>query len=80
MIFTVVIDGAPEEIKPILTILHRGKKKPARKAPPPPDKKDETGSVDLDESAELEVLTNDSSGSGLPVELEEISKQRKGKA
>jgi len=80
VIFTVVIDGTPDEIKPIRTILEVKKKKPTPK-PAPAKENDESGTVDLEDSAELEIQEDkDSSGSGVPVELEELSKQRKGKA
>ena len=64
VIFTVVINGAPAEIKPIRTVVQVPKKKSAKKAAAA--KKDETGSVDFAAPEEREV----------PVELEELSKQR----
>jgi pSer/pThr/pTyr-binding forkhead associated (FHA) protein len=76
VIFTVLINGAPAEIKPVLTILHGRKKKSERNSKPAG--KDDTGSVDLDESAELEILAKGGSGTDLAVELEEPSKQRQG--
>jgi pSer/pThr/pTyr-binding forkhead associated (FHA) protein len=74
VIFTVVINGMPAEIKPIRTILQVPKKKPAKKA-----KKDETGSLDLAGSGELDIVEKEADDSGAPAELEELSKQRKGK-
>jgi pSer/pThr/pTyr-binding forkhead associated (FHA) protein len=71
VIFTVVINGSPENIKPVLTILHRRKKAADRK--PDPSKKNDSGTVDLEGSGELEILAHDRSGSGAPGELEEPS-------
>ena len=76
VIFTVVINGVPAEIKPIKTMIHVKKNKSAKKAVAA-KKKDDTGSVDLAGSGELEMA--DSGESGAPAELEELSKQRKGK-
>ena len=64
VIFTVVIDGVPAEIKPVRTVLQVKKKKSAKKGESP--KKEESGTVDLAGSGEHEV----------PVALEELSKQR----
>jgi len=77
VIFTVMINGAPTEIKPIRTILEAQKKKSAPK--PAAAKNDASGTVDLADSGELEILDKGGSGSGVPAELEELSKQRKGK-
>jgi pSer/pThr/pTyr-binding forkhead associated (FHA) protein len=72
VIFTLLLDGVPKTIKPILTILHRPKKPATPKSPAA--SKDETGSVDLDGSGNLEILASDSTGSGMPAELQEPAK------
>jgi pSer/pThr/pTyr-binding forkhead associated (FHA) protein len=69
VIFTVVINGKPESVKPALTILHRRKKTAERR--PEPSRKSDSGTVDLEGSGELEILANDRSGSAVPGELEE---------
>ena len=74
VIFTVVIDGKPEEVKPIRTVLGGRKKKPSKPSKPA-QKADETGSVDLEDSAQLDLLAEaDPEGSSI-VALEELSKK-----
>lgn len=76
VVFTVVLNGKPADVKPVRTILE-GKKAPAaeKKAAP----KDETGSLDLADSGALELDDDDSKDSSSLAALEELSKQRKGK-
>jgi pSer/pThr/pTyr-binding forkhead associated (FHA) protein len=69
VVFTLLVDGMPKNVKPILTLLHRPKKPAAPK--PPTVGQDDTGTVDLDGSGKLEILANDSTGSGMPAELKE---------
>jgi hypothetical protein len=85
VIFTVVIDGDPAEIAPIPTILEGQKKKKQKEKPTPkpvaPKNPDDTGSIDLNDSAASLDLTLDDEaeeGSGNPLsELEELSRQKK---
>jgi len=81
VVFTVVINDQPEEIKPVRTML-AGKKKKAAEAKPKPaaaKKSDDTGSIDLNDLGELDLAGDDSDGSasGSMAALEEISKQHK---
>ena len=81
VVFTVVIDNQPEEIKPLLTMLPGKKKKAAETKPKPvaAKKSDDTGSIDLNDLGELDLAGDDSnaSASGSMAALEEISKQHK---
>lgn len=84
VIFTLVVDGEPAEIKPVKTVIEgsKGKKKPDSDERPS-KKAEETGSIDLNASAELELLadedSNESDETGNPLsELEELSKPKKG--
>ncbi len=78
VIFTVTINGTPKEIKPVRTIIGGKKAKPEAAKKPTPQKKDETGSVDLEDSATLEIL-DDADKSGSLAALEEMPKQGQGK-
>ncbi|HEY4328246.1 MAG TPA: FHA domain-containing protein [Phycisphaerae bacterium] len=101
VIFTLVVDGQPNDIKPVKTILDGKKKKKksadssispppskmaAKPAKPSPEKKSEdTGSLDLEDLADLDLSGSDDSAAGDSAagslaELEELSKQRKGKS
>jgi pSer/pThr/pTyr-binding forkhead associated (FHA) protein len=78
VIFTVVINDVPEVIKPIPTILQHKKKKSDSTAATAP--KEDTGSVDLAGSGEMQIMDDPGlSGSSMPVELGELSKQHKKK-
>lgn len=93
VIFTVVIDGEPDEIKPVPTILDAGKKekKDKKEKPTPkpvasgPKNPDDTGSIDLEDSAapldlvlDHEEEQEDDDGRPNPLsELEELSRQKK---
>jgi pSer/pThr/pTyr-binding forkhead associated (FHA) protein len=69
VIFTVTINGAPKEIKPVRTILSGAKKsgpKPPQQSPA--RKNDDSGSVDIN------TLDNASSKSGSLAALEELPK------
>jgi pSer/pThr/pTyr-binding forkhead associated (FHA) protein len=68
VVFTVLINGAPKNVKPVITFLHPPKKT-AKREPKAPGK-DETGSVDLEGSGNLEIIANDRTGSAMPVELQ----------
>lgn len=68
VVFTVVIDNQPQEIKPIRTVLDAKKNnkaaKPASKKPAPtPKKPDDTGSIDLNDLGELDLAKADASSS-----------------
>jgi pSer/pThr/pTyr-binding forkhead associated (FHA) protein len=89
VVFTVVIDGKPEEVKPVRTVLEASKSKKAAPAKPeaakpePSAKKsDDTGSIDLNDMGELDLADTDASASdtGSLAALEEVSKQPKGKS
>ncbi len=85
VVFTVVIDDQPEEVKPVRTMLGSKKKsKPVEAKPKAEAKKlDDTGSIDLNDLGELDLAGDDdadASASGSLAALEEISKQRKGKS
>src|SRR4051812_29122611 len=81
VVFTVVINDQPEEIKPVRTMLPGKKKKAAESKPKPvaAKKSDDTGSIDLNDLGELDLAGDDAdaSGSGSMAALEEISKQHK---
>jgi pSer/pThr/pTyr-binding forkhead associated (FHA) protein len=92
VVFTVVIDGKPEEIKPVRTVLEASKRKKRAAKPdaaakgggsaaPAAKKLDDTGSIDLDEMGDLDLAEDDAGGSdsGSLAALEEISKQHKSK-
>jgi len=86
VIFTVVIDGAPVEIDPVKTVIE-GKKKEKKEKPTPkpvaakPTNPDDTGSIDLDDSAApLDLVLNDEEDEeeGNPLsELEALARQKK---
>jgi pSer/pThr/pTyr-binding forkhead associated (FHA) protein len=86
VIFTVVIDGEPDEIKPIPTILEHHKKNKKEKREKPshsgPRNPDDTGSIDLEDSAApLDLVLDDREDDDEPVnplaELEALSRQKK---
>lgn len=85
VIFTIVIDGDPAEITPVPTVLEGQKKKKLKEKPTPkpvaPKNPDDTGSIDLNDSAASLDLTLDDEaedGSDNPLsELEELSRQKK---
>jgi pSer/pThr/pTyr-binding forkhead associated (FHA) protein len=70
VIFTVVIDGAPEDIKPVRTVLHPKKEKENEKSGSTVAQvSDDTGTVDLAEAKELKSTdSRDLSGTNLPTE------------
>jgi pSer/pThr/pTyr-binding forkhead associated (FHA) protein len=79
VIFTVVIDGMPAEIRPVRTIVEGEHGKPSKKTPneAAAEALEGTESVDLDESGEMELAEEeegDESDNPL-AQLEEISKQ-----
>jgi len=86
VIFTLVIDGQPEEIEPVKTIVE-SKKREKREKPTPkpmaakPNNPDDTGSIDLDDSAApLDLVLNDEEDDDdtNPLSaLEELSRQKK---
>jgi len=86
VIFTVVIDGAPVEVETVKTILE-GKKREKIEKPTPkpvaakPTNPDDTGSIDLDDSAApLDLVLNDEEEDDEvnPLsELEALSRQKK---
>jgi pSer/pThr/pTyr-binding forkhead associated (FHA) protein len=77
VIFTIVIDGQPDEIKPVRTIVEAGAAVAAK------EPKGDSGTVDVEatddaEHVELEENENEASGSGSPLsELEALSKKKK---
>jgi predicted component of type VI protein secretion system len=73
VIFTAVINGEPKTIKPILTILHRRSGAAGRK--PAPVAKDDTGSLDLESSGELEVMANERGGTSVGAGLDDPVKE-----
>jgi pSer/pThr/pTyr-binding forkhead associated (FHA) protein len=76
VVFTAVINGTPEQIKPIPTVLQRKKKSSDSTAAS--SQKDDSGGIDLGDSDELVILDdNERSGSSMPAELEELSKQHR---
>jgi pSer/pThr/pTyr-binding forkhead associated (FHA) protein len=70
VIFTVVIDGAPENVKPVRTVLHPKKEKENEKSGSTVAQvSDDTGTVDLAEAKELKSTdSRDLSGTNLPTE------------
>jgi len=90
VIFTLVVDGKPDQVKPIRTMIGKSSKKqgggpkPAQlkempeKSNPLAKIEDDTGSIDLDDSAELEIFGGSSVAGENPLaELEELSKQKR---
>jgi pSer/pThr/pTyr-binding forkhead associated (FHA) protein len=87
VIFTVVIDGEPEEILPIRTVVEKAKKeKKSKPSPKPmpsaPKNPDDTGSIDLeDSSASLDLELEEEGEQAGPAnplsELEALSRQKK---
>src|SRR4051812_28967924 len=84
VVFTVVIDENPADVKPVRTVLesksHKGGKhgKKNKKAPKPAPvdrKSEETGSVDLDDLG-LDLEADGDVGMNPLAELEELSKQK----
>ncbi len=87
VVFTVVIDGEPDKVTPVRTMLNNQKKSPApRKHPTPQPVKnskpalDETGQIDLSGSSEMDIVVehddNDNDSDALS-ELAALSKQKK---
>jgi pSer/pThr/pTyr-binding forkhead associated (FHA) protein len=75
VIFTVVVDGKPEEIKPIRTVLGTRKKKPSKPSKPA-KKAEDSGSVDLEDSAQIDLVDQEDPEGSSIVALEELSKKK----
>ncbi len=73
VIFTLVINGQPQEVKPIRTIIGGKKKKIAAGASP--KKPEDSGSIDLGDSANLEIAADSDPEASSIAALEELSKK-----
>jgi pSer/pThr/pTyr-binding forkhead associated (FHA) protein len=79
VVFTVVIDGHPAKVSPLPSVVDPKKKEASRGRPrPQPVANDDTGSVDMDDSAAMNILEDEEEESHDPLAaLEALSKSKK---